>query len=442
MLSNVKYYKNVYVCVEVEEKIDNGYNRKTQVTKNRHYSIKNSQINQEHSRLVKEINSLKMQSTHNFEIKDLSYLFELLKSQKSLSAIKKQINWSMKTIKKNIEKASSFNDYSINFKCANCNKYMTKVTDLSFDNWLYNKKETIEKTKEVLEEKVKNKWKTFEYFLRWYQSQYRKYRYVSNIKNIENWKYNRRTSAQRLIDDFQEWLDNEKIEYKFENIPTIQGLYYYIDHICNQPPYEIFLVKHKYGKSEKAFKSENKRVKNQSKRLKYAQNISQRPEYINDKSEFGHYEFDTVVMNKKETNIFVTLYERKSKLGFAMISKRDANSVSETLKKLIKKYKLNIKSLTMDNGSENAFLYKVDSKIKFYVCDPYSSWQKGGIENYHKEIRKFIPKGKAPKWVNNQNISVLVDTINNTKRWYKTDDLNQLIRLTPTDFFNKYNTLH
>jgi len=31
--------------------------------------------------------------------------------------------------------------------------------------------------------------------------------------------------------------------------------------------------------------------------------------------------------------------------------------------------------------------------VKMYFCDPYSSWQKGSIENANKNIRKRIPKG-------------------------------------------------
>ena len=31
--------------------------------------------------------------------------------------------------------------------------------------------------------------------------------------------------------------------------------------------------------------------------------------------------------------------------------------------------------------------------IPIYFCDPYASWQKGSIENYNKQVRKYIPKG-------------------------------------------------
>ncbi|WP_416756361.1 hypothetical protein ACM0IS_00730 [Mycoplasma aquilae ATCC BAA-1896] len=52
---------------------------------------------------------------------------------------------------------------------------------------------------------------------------------------------------------------------------------------------------------------------------------------------------------------------------------------------------------------------------KIYTCDPYSSYQKGGIECWHKELRKFIPKGKYYSWINDQNIMNICHIINSSK---------------------------
>jgi len=39
-------------------------------------------------------------------------------------------------------------------------------------------------------------------------------------------------------------------------------------------------------------------------------------------------------------------------------------------------------SLTYDNGIENRYHKKLE--IPSYFCDPYSSWQKGSVENANK----------------------------------------------------------
>lgn len=54
-----------------------------------------------------------------------------------------------------------------------------------------------------------------------------------------------------------------------------------------------------------------------------------------------------------------------------------------------------MKTITTDNGSEFTAHTYVTEKIKapFFFADPYSSWQKGSIENANKLIRQYIPKG-------------------------------------------------
>ncbi len=49
-----------------------------------------------------------------------------------------------------------------------------------------------------------------------------------------------------------------------------------------------------------------------------------------------------------------------------------------------------IDALTIDNGSENYKLpeYRINQKI--FHCHPYSSSEKGSIENAHQVLRRYI----------------------------------------------------
>ena len=62
---------------------------------------------------------------------------------------------------------------------------------------------------------------------------------------------------------------------------------------------------------------------------------------------------------------------------------------------LDKTVKLDVKSVTADNGPENAehALIAAILNLQFYFCHPYHSWEKGTVENTNKEIRKDLPKG-------------------------------------------------
>ncbi len=68
----------------------------------------------------------------------------------------------------------------------------------------------------------------------------------------------------------------------------------------------------------------------------------------------------------------------------------------------------------MDNGGEFAKheQWKNVFGIETYFCDPYASWQKGGVENTNGRLRRDLPRtldisilldDEFQKIINNQN---------------------------------------
>ena len=49
---------------------------------------------------------------------------------------------------------------------------------------------------------------------------------------------------------------------------------------------------------------------------------------------------------------------------------------------------------------------------KTFFCDPYSSWQKGGVENANGIIRRDIPKGSKACNYTDRDIDEIIMTIN------------------------------
>lgn len=137
-----------------------------------------------------------------------------------------------------------------------------------------------------------------------------------------------------------------------------------------------------------------KRRAEQRKRV-LGKSIELRPCGINERTEFGHWEGDTVVGQGGRSAI-LTIVERKTNKGF-MLSLKDRNASSvnaafETLSKTLNG--LNIfKSITFDNGSEFADCHKLKD-IDIYFAHPYSAFERGINENYNGIIRRYIPKGK------------------------------------------------
>ncbi|MFC2309260.1 MAG: IS30 family transposase [Bacteroidota bacterium] len=73
---------------------------------------------------------------------------------------------------------------------------------------------------------------------------------------------------------------------------------------------------------------------------------------------------------------------------------KNAEEVAKTVIRLLKPLKKHVKSITTDNGGEFAKHKLISRKLhtSVYFTDPYSSWQKGTVENTNKLIRQYIPK--------------------------------------------------
>jgi len=75
-----------------------------------------------------------------------------------------------------------------------------------------------------------------------------------------------------------------------------------------------------------------------------------------------------------------------------------------------------------DNGSEfkhtQEMEYTIDGeqRTKVFYCDPQASWQKPHIEKNHEFIRYVLPKGKSFNPYTQEDITLLLNHINSTRR--------------------------
>jgi IS30 family transposase len=151
----------------------------------------------------------------------------------------------------------------------------------------------------------------------------------------------------------------------------------------------------KLRRSTKKHKSrENKRILGRS--------IEERPEHIETREEFGHWEADLVIGSKSgEDTPILTMLERKTRLLMVIrLADKSADSVAKAFADLRAEWGDNFdqvfKTITTDNGSEFARLAEIETltQTKVYFAHPYTSCEKGSIENHNGLIRRFIPKGK------------------------------------------------
>ncbi len=110
---------------------------------------------------------------------------------------------------------------------------------------------------------------------------------------------------------------------------------------------------------------------------------------------FGDWEMDLII-GKGQKSAILTLCERSK--NFLLMSRlpfgKDPDKVAETVVRLLRPYRKDVRTITTDNGSEFVRHKLIAKKLgtTVYFADSYASWQKGAIENTNKLIRRYIPK--------------------------------------------------
>lgn len=143
--------------------------------------------------------------------------------------------------------------------------------------------------------------------------------------------------------------------------------------------------------------------------------IERRPLGATNRSRFGHYEGDTMVSGKKtgSRTAIAVVYERKARyIDAQKIASLTPHRFTSSMNLMLSR--VAAKSLTLDNGIENR--HHEDIIVSGYFCDPYSSWQKGGVENSVKMIRRFVPKGVDLSAYSDNDLKQIIDIINNKPR--------------------------
>jgi len=176
----------------------------------------------------------------------------------------------------------------------------------------------------------------------------------------------------------------------------------------------------KYLPSRRYSKKKRRKKKAKREMIPNRIGIDKRPKIIGERKEHGHYEEDLIVSAKRHRSkvslaVLGEMKARYVKLKKISCFKPDVHNIaiikmSKDLTKFL--------SCTFDNGIENTRHEDLQKKlsIKTYFCDPYSSWQKGGIENMNKLIRRHIPKGSNIADYSDKYIQKIEDILNNTPR--------------------------
>jgi len=193
-----------------------------------------------------------------------------------------------------------------------------------------------------------------------------------------------------------------------------ESIYHYIYHKDGR--YEGLFKYLRQGK----FKRQKRHVRKTNKTsIPERISIHCRPSYIGQRKRYGDWESDSVLFSKQKTALSVQS-ERKSKLirMHKMINKtalETTNALTRTIESLPGEL---FKTITFDNGSENVkhVEIKKEYSIETYFCDPFASWQKGGVENANKLIRYYLPRSTDLSKLTDYDIYQIQEKLNDRPR--------------------------
>ena len=120
--------------------------------------------------------------------------------------------------------------------------------------------------------------------------------------------------------------------------------------------------------------------------------ISERPGFVNTPSRYGDWECD-LIEGAQHSGYFLSVVERKSRYGvLRKLENKKSEIVAEEVTRALQGFQ--VFTITYDNGTEFAKHELVNASLgcQSFFCQPYASWEKGGVENFNGLVRDFYPK--------------------------------------------------
>ena len=267
------------------------------------------------------------------------------------------------------------------------------------------------------------------------------YNYTKAQKHYEYILKTSRIGIDMTLDELYYWDEyfkdklktkNQPITHIFKNVentfPKSLPTFYSYVHAGHFPSINDEMLARAYSYKPRKRTGEEPKVRVEN-IIRIGRTIENMQAYLDSHPNANIVEMDTVIGKFEDKKCILTLYFRNSKLMLLfLIDKYKTKSVSNVFKKIrttlgIDTFKKLFEVILTDNGwefskpEEIEFDYDTGEKlINLYYCNPYSSWEKGGIERNHEFIRYIIPKGITFDQLTRKNIIDMMNNINNVQR--------------------------
>ena len=188
----------------------------------------------------------------------------------------------------------------------------------------------------------------------------------------------------------------------------------------------IWTCKHSQKRINKRFKEAYKFLKHGKRRRKRGNykesrglipnrvSIEKRPAIVKKKGRFGDIEVDLIMGKKHKSALLVTLDRSTLLTTIDKLNGKNSDVITQKIIDRLKKFPT-IKTMTFDNDQAFSQHEKIAKalKIKTYFTRPYTSQDKGTIENRNGVIRLFFPKKTDFNLIDENEVKRVENEINN-----------------------------
>lgn len=156
--------------------------------------------------------------------------------------------------------------------------------------------------------------------------------------------------------------------------------------------------------------------------------IECRPPEVAARSEFGHWEMDTVLGRREAGEVLLVMTERLTRYELVFrLPDKSARSVVHCLDALERKcgrhFRRIFRTITVDNGCEFLRFSEMERsrlstarRTAVYYCHPYASSERGSNEKQNQMLRRKIPKGTPIERLSAADIHAAVHWLNDYPR--------------------------
>ena len=240
-------------------------------------------------------------------------------------------------------------------------------------------------------------------------------------------KPKRRRFSRLMKEYIRRWLQSERLS---PELITVRGKCFLGDFVSHETIYQwLWMLKKSNLKEHRADRhlyTFLRHARRRPKRSKFYQNrgriprrvgIEDRPDVVKQRSRIGDLEIDLVMGRNHKPGLLVIVDRATLRIFIQRIVSRSANYIQKLVNRVLLPHKDWIKTITLDNDLAFARHHKITEALgaPVYFTRPYTSQDKGTVENRIGLIRAFFPKRTDFNQISDQQIERVQRIINRKK---------------------------